>query len=131
MPKYRAELFGQLIYSPEISYEDLLPLEDELIIFVRQTLENVNARFISFEQEGDHTFFQCVFQNFDESFFASLGHMLKDKIKNKVEGKLFFVDKALSSVYFYALNNGALKTHKVTLPMAGPIDKELSEGKTY
>ncbi|MDR2826366.1 MAG: hypothetical protein LBV76_06175, partial [Deltaproteobacteria bacterium] len=126
MPKYSAELFGQLIYSPEISYEDLLPLEEELVLFVRQTLEHFNGQFISFEPEGDHTFFQCVFQNFDESFFTSVGQMLKDKIKDKVEGKLFFVDKALSSVYFYALNNGALQAHKVTLPTAGPIDKAVS-----
>ena len=131
MPKYRAELFGQLIYSPEISYEDMLPLEEELILFVRQTLEHYHGQFISFDPEGDHTFFKCVFQTFDEDLFAALGQRLKDKISDKVEGKLFFVDKALASAYFCALNNETLETRTITLPAAGPIDQALTEGKAY
>jgi hypothetical protein len=131
MPKYRTELFGQLIYSPEISYADLLPLEEELMLFVRQTLEQFDGQFISFEPEGDHTFFQCVFQGCADSLFTSIGQTLKEKIAGLVEGKLFFVDKALSAVYFYALNKGALQGQKMVLPAAGPIDKAMSEGKGY
>jgi hypothetical protein len=127
MPKYRTELFGQLIYSPETSYEDLLPLEEKLILFIRQTLEQFDAQFISFEPEGDHTFFQCVFQSFDAALFTSIVDSLKSSLDDKVEAKLFFVDKALSAGYFYTLSIEAVQAHKVSLPASGPIDRAMSE----
>lgn len=125
MPKYSTELFGQLIYAPEISYDDLLPLEEELTGLVTQTLEEHKAQFIHFESEGDRTFFQCVFRDFGEEFFGAIARTLAKRADGKVECKLFFVDKELGSAYFYALQKGKLKANKVTLPTAGPIDTAL------
>lgn len=125
MPKYRTELYGQLIYSPDISYEDLLPLEEDLMAHVTEKLEASKAHFVHFESEGDRTFFQCVFQEFGEELFALVARSIAVKTDGKVECKLFFVDKELSSVYFYALSKGKLKANKVALPVAGPIDNAL------
>lgn len=127
MPKYRTELFGQLIYSPDISYEDLLPLEEDLMSHATEKLEAAKAHFIHFESEGDRTFFQCVFREFGEELFASVAKSLAVKTDGQVECKLFFVDKELSSVYFYALSKGRLKANKVALPVSGPIDKTLQD----
>ena len=127
MPKHRTELFGQLIYAPEISYEDLLPLEEQLTAFVTEKLEAAKAKFIHFEPEADRTCFQCVFNEFGEELFASIGAELKKRTDARCECKLFFVDKELSSVYFYALSKGKLKASKMDLPAAGPIDRALRE----
>lgn len=155
MPKFRTELFGQLIYDPEISYEDLLPLEEELISLVTARLEEWRGRFITFESEGDRTYFQCLFQDFDEEIFAGISKALKPltggkgisgspgnpenlvnltnlpNLNGRIECKLFFVDKELSAVYFYALNKGKSVGRKVELPSAGAIDKALTEGRGY
>lgn len=143
MPKFRTELFGQLIYDPEISYEDLLPLEEELISLVTARLEDFRGRFITFESEGDRTYFQCLFQDFGEEMFAEISKALKNltggkggsedqgNLNGRVECKLFFVDKELSAVYFYALNKGKSVGRKVELPAAGAIDKALAEGRGY
>ncbi|MDR2893392.1 MAG: hypothetical protein LBV80_09985 [Deltaproteobacteria bacterium] len=125
MPKNRTELFGQLVYAPEISYEDLLPLEEKLIAAVSEKLEAAKAKFVNFESEGDRTFFQCVFNEFGEEFFASLAAQIKKDMDARCECKLFFVDKELVAAYFYAINKGKLKVGKMPLPAAGPIDRAL------
>ena len=124
MPKYRTELFGQFIYSPDISYDDMLSLEDELKVFVSEKMEEFGGAFLHFESEGDRTFFQCVFSEFDENLFNATASAL-NRTDGKVESKLFFVDKELVSAYFYALSKGKLSGHKVSLPAAGPVDKAL------
>jgi hypothetical protein len=143
MPKFRTELFGQLIYDPEISYEDLLPLEEELINLVTARLEEFRGRFITFESEGDRAYFQCLFQDFGAAMFANISKSLKNltvgkgglgglgDLGGRIEGKLLFVDKELSAVYFYTLNKGKLAGRKVELPAAGAIDKALAEGRGY
>lgn len=137
MPKFRTELFGQLIYDPEISYEELLPLEERLIGLVTARLEGFSGRFITFESEGDRTYFQCLFQDFEESVCAAIGKELKGltggraEYGGRVECKLFFVDKELSAVHFYALNQGKAAGRKIELPLAGAIDKALHAGREY
>ncbi|MDR1125126.1 MAG: hypothetical protein LBM64_03570 [Deltaproteobacteria bacterium] len=137
MPKFRTELFGQFIYDPEISYEDLLPLEEELINLVTARLEEFRGRFITFESEGDRTYFQCLFQDFGAAMCADISKSLKTLTAGKggpggrIEGKLLFVDKELSGVCFYALNKGKASGREVELPAAGSIDKALAEGRGY
>lgn len=137
MPQFRTELFGQIIYDPEISYEDLLPLEEELTGLLTARLKEFRGRFITFESEGDRTYFQCLFQEFGEGMLAEINKALtaftggKSGHGGRIECKLLFVDKELSAVYFYALNKDKPLRRKVELPAAGPIDNALSEGRGY
>ena len=125
MPKYSCELFGQIIYAPEISYDDLLPLEEALMALATETLEDQGAQFIHFESEGDRTFFQCIFREFGEDRFSSLARKLAPQADGRIEWKLFFVDKELGGALFYGIEKGKIKANKVTLPAAGPIDTAL------
>ena len=126
MPKHRVEVFGQIIYAPEISYDDLLGLENEIVGLVSALLEDMRAEFIAFESEGDRTFFQCALQSCDREKAKSMAARLAEKIKDQWECKILFVDKMLFEHYFYALNQRGGKSKKLLLPEAGPIDKALA-----
>lgn len=125
MPKHRTELFGQFIYAPEISYDDLLELEQSIKDFVTSSLEENGAEFVAFESEGDRTFFQCVFQEFDESLFKNVCKPFVGKVNAQMECKLQFVDKMLMSSYFYGINHKNIIAEKFSLKPAGPIDEAL------
>lgn len=126
MPKHRAELFGQIIYDPEISYDELLGLENDMKNFTLSTLEDCRAQFISFESEGDRTFFQCAFQECRQDLSEKIAAIFASRMTKQLECKLFFVDKMLYEHYFYIVTPRGGKAKKLTLPEAGPIDKALA-----
>lgn len=127
MPKYQTELFGQVIYSAEISYDALLALEAEMQSFIVESLEAAGGEFLAFESEGDRTFFQCAFQSCDAKLAEKLAKRFAGRIDKNLESKLMFVDRMLSSHIFYAINSKNTQLEKIELPPAGPIDKALRD----
>ncbi|MDL2314327.1 hypothetical protein LJC36_05040 [Desulfovibrio sp. OttesenSCG-928-C14] len=127
MPKYSTELFGQLVYAPEISYEDLISLEEENKVKVNGKLEAFQAQFIHFESEGDRTYFQCVFQGDDPEDFLKISSAFVDVATGMVECKILFVIKTLSAVHFFTISQGKLSQKRANLPPAGPIDASLKD----
>lgn len=128
MPKYRTELFGQVIYAAEISYDELLKLESEFKDFITESLEAAGGEFPDFESEGDRTFFQCVFQSCGSETMEGLAETFKARMNKNLESKLMFVDKMLCRHVFYGINHKKIQEKSVALPEAGPIDKSLNEG---
>lgn len=126
MPKHRTELFGQFIYDPEISYDDLLALEEEVTAFISESLTKHGGSFISFEPEGDRTFFQCAFSEYSEKLFKDVCKTLRSKIGTQTECKLLFVDKMMQASYFFGLNHKNTVAERFTHKVAGPIDKALA-----
>lgn len=122
MPKYRTEVFGQFAYAPEISYEDLLKLEEKLTIFATKTLTDQGAEFIHFESEGDQTFFQCVFSKFDDAFFKKVSKAFAAKTSKQIECKMLFVDKQMGAISLYSMRDKEVSNQKHELPPSGPID---------
>ena len=118
MPKYKTEVFGQVIYAPEISYDELLDLENEVKLFITEILESFSAEFMTFESEGDRTFFQCVFQDCDEEKSEQVAGRFAGHLNKKLEYKLLFVDKMLVEHYFFALNHQGVKLQKIVPPEA-------------
>ena len=127
MPKYRTELFGQVIYAGEISYDDLLALEDEIKGFITGSLEAAGGEYLGFESEGDRTFFQCAFQACDGEAMKELAKTFARRMNDHLESKLMFVDRMLSQHTFYGINHKKIQEKVITLPEAGPIDKALLE----
>lgn len=127
MPKYRTELFGQVIYAGEISYDDLLMLESDIKSFITGSLEAAGGEFLSFESEGDRTFFQCAFQACDGETTEGLAKTFAARMNKNLESKLMFVDRLLNRHVFYAINHRKVQEKLMALPEAGPIDKDLTE----
>lgn len=125
MPKYGTELFGQVIYAPEISYDDLLALEEEIKGFVTASLEAAGGEYLSFESEGDRTFFQCAFQSCDQAIMEALARTFAKRMDKQLESKLLFVERLLGRHVFYAVNHRRTREEVITLPAAGPIDEAL------
>ncbi len=130
MPKYKTEVFGQFIYSPEISYDELLKLEEDIKSFITDTMESFGAEFLAFESEGDRTFFQGILQERGGELAEKIAAAFTRKLNEHTECKLMFVDKMLCEHHFYALNHKGAKLEKMTMPAAGPLDKALlAEGE--
>ena len=125
MPKYQTELFGQVIYASEISYDALLALENEIKSFITDTLEKESGEYLGFESEGDRTFFQCVFQSCDDACMERLAGKFAQRMHSHLESKLLFVERMLGQSVFYGINHKKIKKQVITLPEAGPIDKAL------
>lgn len=85
MPKYQIELFGQMIYGADLSYDDLLTLEAEIQAFITQSLTAAGGEFMAFESEGDRTFFQCAFQSCDEELAAGLAQRFAKRMDKNLE----------------------------------------------
>lgn len=125
MPKYRTELFGQVIYATEISYDELLTLEDDVKSFITGTIEAAGGEYLGFESEGDRTFFQCAFQFCDSEMMNGLAKTFKGRMDKHLESKLMFVDRMLSQHMFFGINHKKIQEKSMIMPEAGPIDKTL------
>jgi hypothetical protein len=128
MPKYGTEAFGQVIYASEISYDELIGLENQVKDSLVELLEDFQAEFITFESEGDRTFFQCALPRLVEGQAKRLAARLAKLLDKRLECKILFVDKMLFAHYFYSISAKKSKEVKLTLPEAGPIDKALAAG---
>ncbi|MDR2051463.1 MAG: hypothetical protein LBQ63_06825 [Deltaproteobacteria bacterium] len=126
MPKHRVELFGQIIYAPELSYDALLDLENGIKASAAAILEDFQAEFITFESEGDRTFFQCVFPDCDAGMNERIAGRFIGKMNPHLECKLLFVDRMLYRHWFHALTHRGGIRKEINLPEAGPIDKALA-----
>jgi hypothetical protein len=127
MAQYASELFVQCIYSPELSYEQLIALEANLKIEANKILEERGGEFIHFEEMGDTLRVQCVFPETRESLFHSVCEELAPLMDGTVEARLLFVDKDLDGLFFYTLSRGEWKEGLIALPAAGPITLALRD----
>lgn len=125
MPKYQTELFGQVIYAAEISYDGLLSLESDMQAFITGILEKAGGQFLAFESEGDRTFFQCAFTSLDEKKAEELAGLFAARVNAQFECKLMFVDRMLDCHLFYTINKEKSSLQKLKMPESGPIDKAL------
>ncbi len=125
MPHFATELFAHFVYSPELSYHDLLEREEELKLLVQATLVSNDAEFIHFEAMGDTLHAQCMLTAYGEDVFHSICEALAAQVPADVEGRLFFVSKELYHVHLYTFFNGKWQEACMQLPAAGPYGEGL------
>ena len=126
MALFATELFAHFVYSPTLSYHELLEREEELKIFLSQMVEEQGGDFLHFEATGDALRAQCVFPDYREDAFHALCDVLAPQMKGDVEARLLFVSKDLDHLHVYALNNSKWKEATIVLP-PGPIALEIIE----
>jgi hypothetical protein len=115
------EMFCRFVYSPELSYEELLTLEAELKISLTGALGEFGGEFVQFEETGDAVRLQCVFAEYDEDMFHALCDRIAPLTDGKVEAGILFVDKDLEKLHVYAVHEGTWRECCVDLPAFGPL----------
>lgn len=119
MAGYKMELFGHIVYSPDLSYDELLAREEETKLRTQSILEEAGAGFIHFEALGDTLRFQCVLPEENDDAFHRICESLAPSIKNGLDGRMLLVDKDLDTLYYYSFVNGRWQEAAVGLPPAG------------
>ena len=119
MSYHKMELFGHIVYSPDLSYDDLLAREEAAKAIIQTTLENVDGDFIHFEALGDALRFQCVLPEKQDAVFHDICDKLAPHIKNGLDARLLLVDKDLDILYYYSITGGHWQEATVGLPPSG------------
>jgi hypothetical protein len=119
MSFHKVEVFGHIVYSSDLSYDDLLAREEEIKAMTQGVLEKVNGEFIHFEALGDTLRFQCVLPEEREEAFHTMCDNLAPFVKNGLDARLLIVDKDLDALYFYSITGGKWQEAVVGLPSSG------------
>ena len=112
-----------MVYSSELSYDELLTREDEIKGLVQAILEDAGGEFIHFEAMGDALRFQCVLPEERERVFHTICDKLAPHVKDGLDARLLLVDKDLGELYFYTIVHGNWQEAVMSLPPAGYLAK--------
>jgi hypothetical protein len=129
MARYRTDLFVHILYSPSLSYHDLLDREEELKGFLGLLAETHGGEYLHFEAQGDALLVQCVFPEYGEDFFHALCEALAERMGRDLEARLLFVSKDLSFLHLYVVSKGGWQEAVLRLPV-GPIGSALADDGT-
>lgn len=121
MAFHNVELFGHVVYSPDLSYDDLLSREEEIKVTAQGVLEKAKGEFIHFEALGDALRFQCVLPEEREEAFHAICDNLAPFVKNGLDARLLMVDKDLNTLYFYSITGGKWQEAVVGLLPSGSV----------
>ena len=119
MSFHKIELFGHIVYSPDLSYDDLLTREEDIKVAVQAVLEKFGGEFIHFEALGDALRFQCLLPEERDAVFHGICDDLAPHVKNGLDARLLLVDKDLDALYYYSITNGSWQEGLVGLPPSG------------
>ncbi len=107
MGMHDCEIFGHMLYSPDLSYNELYALEADLIDELRDALEQAGAEHVDLTAQGDALRMQCVLARYEEAAFHSLCDAVAAFLPKSVQGRLLCVHKDLHVVHLYCfLENG-------------------------
>ncbi|MCC8194495.1 MAG: hypothetical protein LIP28_07620, partial [Deltaproteobacteria bacterium] len=123
MSFHKIELFGHVVYSPDLSYDDLLAREEEVKTLVQRVLEKAAGDFIHFEALGDTLRFQCLLPDEHDREFHAICDELAPHVKNGLDARLLLVDKDLDMLYFYSISGGEWQEAVIGLPPAGNLTR--------
>lgn len=116
MSKFQCEMFGHILYDPELTYNDVLVREAALIDGMQAVLDEAEAYHIDFTPMGDGLRVQCVFHEHTETLFHNLCQKLVPLLDANVHGKLLFVDKGLDFLHIYLLGQGRFAESTLAIP---------------
>lgn len=115
--RYPCEMYGQLFYSPDLSYNDLYAHEHRLIDELTEFLNANRAAHLDFTPDGDSLRFQCELDNYAEDFFHGLADGIMAMLSPEIEGRILFVDKAtLGVVHVYAVGDKDWQEAAIGIP---------------
>ncbi len=121
MAQHTCEIFVHIVYSPELSYYELMDREEALKTLVDSILFEAGGEYIHFEPSGDTLRAQCSLPAFAEDVFHSVCDKLLPGLDEHLEAKLLFVSKNLESLFLYTISRGKVQEACIDLPPAGPL----------
>lgn len=121
MSFHKVELFGHVVYSPDLSYHDLLEREEAMKNTVQGILEKAKGVSIQFEALGDTLRFQCLLPREREEVFHAICDDLAPQVKDGLDVRLLMVDKDLDTLYSYVIASGRWQEALIGLPPAGRL----------
>ena len=116
------ELYAQLSYGEQLTYEELLDVEEKLIASLQDLLERAEAMHLDFVQQGDCLLLQCVFSSPKRYIFRKIAMHIAGILPDHVSGRLFFLDKMLESVHLYWVEPGSWREAIRKIPLLAPED---------
>jgi hypothetical protein len=127
MAQYDAELFVQCVYSPELSYHDLMEAEAALKLALSGIFEESGGEFIHFEGLSDTLRSQCVFPACGEDLFHAVCDKVAPLMDGRVECRMLFVSKDLDTLHIYTVSRGTWRECCLHMPVAGPLTSALRD----
>ena len=116
MAKYRYEMFGNLIYGEDLTYEELIGREQSLMTELTAFLQNKDASYIDFQPLGDALYVQCVFTGQDARNFEEVAAAMARLAGLHIEGRLVFLGRDLGRIYCFFFADGACSGGRLNLP---------------
>ena len=115
--RYPCEMYGQISYCPELSYNDLYAHERRLVDELTEFLNANSAAHLDFTPDGDSLRFQCELDVYEEDLFHALADGIRPMLTPDIEGRLLFVDKAsLNVVHVYVLKAESWREAAIGIP---------------
>lgn len=114
------EMYGQIIYGDQLSYEELLDIEGWLIRSTQDLLVRAGGEFIDFNPFGDGLMFQCALPGHKLYICRKVAMSLAEILPDHVDGRLLFVEKSLETSHLYWIQPGSWQEEDRTIPTVAP-----------
>ncbi len=116
MKKNQYEMFCHLIYAENLSYEELLEKENQIIPDINQVLLELEASYINFEQLGDSLNVQCVLTSNELEQLKSMANDIASIASENIEGRIVLIDAMLDQILCFFIVNGKCQAGELNLP---------------
>ena len=116
MARYPCEMFAQFYYSPDLTYDELHQVEDELMRKVDIIFTDEGGIHLEFWPDSDSFAVQGQFDEFDKRKFDLMSEQLKAALPQTVQSRVLLVDKTgLEKVFIYNLTSDNREFEEIAL----------------
>ena len=115
MARHQCELFGVVLYGPDLSYQALYELEQQFIDRLREILEGAGAVHLDFWGAGDALQLQCSLGERDKATLHDICDEATAMLTGELRGRLVCVDKDLTAIDIFHLFPGNWEQEKVEI----------------
>lgn len=115
MPYYPLEAFCHVEYPQELTYEELIACEAELIAVLEEQLAAMNAVHVDVFPDGDALKVHCAFMELSFDDFTDLAHRLADSLLRCGKARLMLLRKDLSGARLATYHEGVVNVRDVGL----------------
>lgn len=115
MPYYPLEAFCRVEYPGELTYEELLEHEAELIPHAESILADYSAVHVDVFPDGDELKIQCAFAQLSPADFQAMARKLAKGVPACATGRMLLVQKDLSGATLVQI--AMSRAHIVEMPL--------------
>lgn len=115
MPYYPLEAFCFVEYPTELTYEELMAYEAELVPALETGLASLGAVHVDVFPDGDTLRVHCAFSDVSEADFDVFARDLAEPMRLCTQAKILLLRKDLSTLRLACLRNGDM--HIQSMPL--------------